>query len=309
MHVNDSEGRSGFIFTDEIPVNPIEIILNEMPGYLKNGETFQLTPELSSKKAETFTFSSSDTAVLTVDDKGLITAVGTGKAEITVTGTASGISKKINLSVAPADAAELKVKLGAPSYSMTSSPYGTAIKLSFAAEVEGGVKPYTCSYELLRDNTSIYTTEGTADGFAVTGAGLASNGFYTARCTVTDSVGQVVTVNSQGYFYKNGGTTLVGSFAKTTADFVIPAGTVNIEESAFEGTKAGKIDVPESCTSIASRAFANCTSLKQITIPKNCSIEDDAFQGCGFFVIYGKAGSPAEEYAKKHSSQCYFVGE
>ena len=65
-----------------------------------------------------------------------------------------------------------------------------------------------------------------------------------------------------------------------------PSGLTTIEEEAFEGTKFQAVVVPETCTSIGSRAFANCSELVYVRIPASVtSIPSDAFEDCPKVII------------------------
>ena len=83
-------------------------------------------------------------------------------------------------------------------------------------------------------------------------------------------------------------------------DFILPESLNSIEAEAFNGGSMQVVKCPEGLSSIGSKAFANCAMLQEIYIPAFCdSIANDAFQGCGEFVIYGEAGSLAEQFAKQ----------
>ena len=82
------------------------------------------------------------------------------------------------------------------------------------------------------------------------------------------------------------------------ADFVLPAFLTLIEESAFEGIAAQSVEVTGNVTAIEARAFADCKSLKEITIPKTVlKIDDHAFDGCENVTVYGTKGTEAERIA------------
>ena len=83
-------------------------------------------------------------------------------------------------------------------------------------------------------------------------------------------------------------------------DFILPASTITIEESAFEGNQMTVVYIPDTCTSIAAYAFKDCSSITQIRIPANCEIDDNAFDGCEGVYIFGTAGSDAESYCGSH---------
>ena len=86
----------------------------------------------------------------------------------------------------------------------------------------------------------------------------------------------------------------------SSPDFVLPASTTTIEESAFEGNEMTVVYIPDTCTSIGDYAFKDCCSLTQIRIPESCVISDHAFDGCEEVYIFGIAGSDAEEFCDNH---------
>ena len=83
-------------------------------------------------------------------------------------------------------------------------------------------------------------------------------------------------------------------------DFRLPAGTVEIEESAFEGIAATSVYIPDSCQSIGSAAFRGCTGLRVVRVPAACAIADDAFDGCANLTLVSVTGSTAEAFAAAH---------
>ena len=82
------------------------------------------------------------------------------------------------------------------------------------------------------------------------------------------------------------------------AELLLPAGTAEIRESAFENTDARVVWIPDGCLTIGDRAFADCTELMRIRIPESVTeIAGTAFDGCDGFIIYCTAGSEAQQYA------------
>lgn len=83
---------------------------------------------------------------------------------------------------------------------------------------------------------------------------------------------------------------------------VIPKSVKTIGERAFRDCELDKVVLPESVTEIGEMAFLECDSLTSITIPKSVKkIGRAAFEDCSsLLTIYGKKGSYAEKYAKKH---------
>ena len=61
----------------------------------------------------------------------------------------------------------------------------------------------------------------------------------------------------------------------------LPSSLTAIESEAFAGTDSQAVFVPEGCTSIGERAFADCSQLYYIHIPAGVTdIADNAFEGC-----------------------------
>ena len=92
-----------------------------------------------------------------------------------------------------------------------------------------------------------------------------------------------------------------------TPDFILPAALTVVAEEAFEGTKANAVYVPDTCTEIRAHAFRN-SEIKRIRIPANCALGEDVFEGCSGVMIFGTAGSAAQEYCTTHEN-CEFVEE
>ena len=66
-----------------------------------------------------------------------------------------------------------------------------------------------------------------------------------------------------------------------------------------------QVTIPDSVTSIGRSAFSECTNLKSVTIPDNVKIiKNLAFCNCQDITLIVKAGSYAEQYAKK-KKKCY----
>lgn len=66
----------------------------------------------------------------------------------------------------------------------------------------------------------------------------------------------------------------------------LPASLTIIESEAFYGAAFEAVIIPEGCTTIGIRAFADCPNLVYVHIPASVtSIAEDAFEGCGQVVI------------------------
>lgn len=78
----------------------------------------------------------------------------------------------------------------------------------------------------------------------------------------------------------------------------LPASLTLIEESAFEGIAAQRVEISENVVSIGKRAFADSKSLREIVIPVTVlKVDDLALEGCENVTVYGAAGSEAERFA------------
>lgn len=86
------------------------------------------------------------------------------------------------------------------------------------------------------------------------------------------------------------------------ATFTLPAAIKTVEAGAFEGNPAiSVVYVPDTCTSVGANAFKDCTGLRQIRLPKNCAIDDSAFDGCtGPISIFAPAGGTTKTWADKN---------
>ena len=69
--------------------------------------------------------------------------------------------------------------------------------------------------------------------------------------------------------------------------FDLPEGLTIVDEEAFSGTDCQAVIIPDSCTRIGARAFANCDDLVYVYLPASAAdLADDAFEGCEDFVLY-----------------------
>ena len=93
------------------------------------------------------------------------------------------------------------------------------------------------------------------------------------------------------------------SFRDVVTEAVIPDGTKSIGAYAFQYCGNLKsVIIPQSVTSIDSYAFSICPNLKSIIIPNSVTeIGTNVFWRSPDVVIYGNAGSYAEDYATEQS--------
>ena len=82
----------------------------------------------------------------------------------------------------------------------------------------------------------------------------------------------------------------------------LPAALVAIEEEAFAGIDAGRVEITENVVSIGPRAFADCKNLTELVIPATVqTIDDTALDGSENVTIYGEADSEAQRFADANS--------
>ena len=88
------------------------------------------------------------------------------------------------------------------------------------------------------------------------------------------------------------------AFNAPGAGLTLPAALVAIEEEAFEGIDAARVEITENVVSIGPRAFADCKNLTELVIPATVQrIADDALDGSTNVTIYGEADSEAQRFA------------
>ena len=85
-------------------------------------------------------------------------------------------------------------------------------------------------------------------------------------------------------------------------DLVLPDDLKTIEREAFMGIDSTWVLIPDGCSAVADRAFADCPNLLAVTIPDTVtSIAGDPFEGCdSSLVIITPAGSAADDFARTH---------
>ena len=92
------------------------------------------------------------------------------------------------------------------------------------------------------------------------------------------------------------------AFHAPGAGLTLPAALVAIEEEAFEGIDAARVEITENVVSIGPRAFADCKNLTELVIPATVqTIDDTALEGSENVTIYGEADSEAQRFADANS--------
>ena len=173
--------RNDFNFV-QLQVAPTSVSLNKTSLTLDVGKSYTLTKTVSPSNAATsYTWSSSNTSVATVDENGKVTAKQVGTATITVT-TANGKTASCNVTVQAVQAVPTSVSLNKTSLTLDVSKSYTLAK---TVSPSNAVTSYTWS----SSNTSVATVDSNGKVTAKK-AGTAtitvktSNG-KTATCKVT----------------------------------------------------------------------------------------------------------------------------
>ena len=83
--------------------------------------------------------------------------------------------------------------------------------------------------------------------------------------------------------------------------FETPAMLTEIEEEAFAGLTIESVFISDNCLSIGPGAFRDCAKLKRVSLPKNCEIDDTAFDGVAKQIwLYIPRGGTTQEWAENY---------
>ena len=218
---------------------------------------FEALSDTSPVDHSELTWTSSDTSILAVDDKGFVTAIGEGEATISVkrraepTDVASvpvrvhAVSEEAGIELS---ASSMVSTVGRPMFLnalLAPSLRGSRVEWALSSASLGSIAPDE------GEPTAIFTPSMQA-------------GVGTLTATVTTPAGVVKTV-----------TVTVDVLADDTGDFVMDDSGVLI---AYRGVDA-EVDIPAGVTAIDSRAFSD-TTLRTVRIPASVRrIDDEAFYG------------------------------
>lgn len=268
-------------------IYPTTIGLNEDEKTLTQGETFQLRLNSYSGNPtnKDLIWSTDNETVATVDENGLVTAVGEGTAVITGTsvGVAPGATKPaFDTCTIHVEGVEGDYVYTVTDGNVTIEDYlGTDTEIVIPSTIAG--KPVTeigpMSFWMDDNMTSVVIPEG------------------------------VTTIGKQAF---NGNDNL--------ANIKLPSTLKTVGERAFWGTAITELNVPEGVTSIGREAFNSCKELSSVTLPESLTyIGPNAFNSCpslneirlpsniislgtnalrGFDKIYVKEGSTTETALK-----------
>ena len=96
--------------------------------------------------------------------------------------------------------------------------------------------------------------------------------------------------------------------------FEIPEMITGIEEEAFASLTMDSVYISDNCRMIGAGAFGNCSRLKRVSLPRNCEIDDTAFEGTAneIWLYIPRGGTTqtwAERYALTHSCIVYLMDD
>lgn len=236
-----------------IHVTGVTLNKNSMSLNSGSSETLVATVSPSNADDKSVTWSSNNTSVATVNSSGLVSAVTSGSATITVTTTDGGYTAQCSVSVSVPIPASPKFILTLSDASTVSAECDSTSSIT-QAEISAYTST-TVSAEIGECVTSI-------DDFA----------FYEytslTSCTLGDSVTSI------------GGWAFNSCSGLTNID--IPNSVISIDTFAFSTcTNLTSIDIPDSVTNIGGDVFLYCLSLTSVTIGSGVtSIGWDAFKDC-----------------------------
>lgn len=229
-------------------IYPTTIGLNEDEKTLTQGETFQLRLNSYSGNPtnKDLIWSTDNETVATVDENGLVTAVGEGTAVIT--GTSVGVAPGATEPAFDTCTIHVEGVEGDYVYTVTDGNVtiedylGTDTEIVIPSTIAG--KPVTeigpMSFWMDDNMTSVVIPEG------------------------------VTTIGKQAF---NGNDNL--------ANIKLPSTLKTIGERAFWGTAITELNVPEGVTSIGREAFNSCKELSSVTLPESLTyIGPNAFNSC-----------------------------
>ena len=87
----------------------------------------------------------------------------------------------------------------------------------------------------------------------------------------------------------------------------LPSAMKDVAEETFTGLAAQEIVLGGEVRSIGPKAFANCTDLRLIQLPRGAEIADDAFEGCDQLTILCREGDDGHAYALAHEIPYIFL--
>ena len=247
------------------------------------GDTEVLTAAVMPADAtdKTVTWTSSDTAVATVEN-GIVTAKKAGTAVVIAT-TSNGKTASCTVTVSVPTVDDTGVTLNKTELSLSVG--GSATLTATVTPANATVKTVTWRSS---DALVITVKNGvvTAVGVGTATVTVTTSNGKTATCTVTvkekvipSGLNFALTLNDSFY--------IVTGYYGNATEYTIPAiydglRVIGIQSNAFRNnTNLKKITIPSNIEVIGASAFAGCTALAEIVIPESVTkIEESTFSDC-----------------------------
>lgn len=248
--------------------------LQKSESTLGPGESYAI-PVVFANSTMSLSFESSNPAVASVNDDGVITTHASGSAEITISGGGKTAVFTVHVAL-PIDSIRLDLK------EITIS-----VGDQFIVPVQ--VFPASAASAWLPAATSSNAQAADANGCVVTAAGAGST-VITLADPADRSKAVQLTVN-------------------VTEDTIqLPGNAANIRSEAFMAIHTTCISVPANVQAIGAHAFADNAALKLVRFDgKDTSINETAFDGCSDFMFLCIQNSAPHAYAQQHNIPCVFI--
>lgn len=274
------------------------ITLNKHEASIDEGKTLQLIVNSFSGNAtnKEIIWTTSDSTVATVDQNGLVTAVGAGDCNITATcvGKNEGMDAPASATcVIHADGIygdyqydyldpEEKTSVRITDYT------GSDTEITIPGNINGKVVNEIGTYAFWMDDN--ITKVVIPEGVTTIGDDAFRGDDNLASITFPSTLKKI----GEGAFYSNAFT-----------EVVIPEGTTRIERGAFNDCdQLANVSLPSTLTYIGANSFAGCTALDKIVLPDRISgISTNPF-GSGVELIdkiYANAGSTTAKTLEKNN--------
>ena len=233
------------------------VTFNKAVLFTTAGETYRLKAKVLPVEAcQTITWQSSNPEVATVDETGLVTAVGNGNATVTAT-TTDGTELFANCSVKV-----MPVVISGMCGNNVRYTLYDDMSLLISGTGDMTSSPWTASYS--KDIKTVIIEEGVTK--------IVYAAFW--DCSGITSVTIPTSMTSIDQYAFEG--------CRGLTSIMIPEGVTSIGEKAFENCSGlTSISIPEGVTRIDGGSFNGCSSLTSVTIPESMkNIGSYAFQSC-----------------------------